>query len=435
MSEPQEPPPDQPRPEPVQEDAFTILDLILILVRRRRIIAITTGAAAAVLLAYNLAAMALPPESPLNLLPDRYTASVIVMITEDAPEYGSGAASVLSQIPAGGGGLADFAGLLAAEGSTDANRAQELLFGRSILDALAVQQGLVTDASGNDEILAARRWLRDNLSTDYRIDSGLLEISFDHIYPELAASGLQFAVDRLGDKVRDLTIERVLLRKAFLEERMAAVEDDREAAQKKLIAFQTRRGVIDPAAQSESTIQRLTALKTDLYRKEVEIQSQIEMLGALGADNAGVRRLRIEADTLRTLIEEIERGPIEEDQPTFQASDPPLNDLPELSVQYLDLATEVGVHDTIHSFLRSQYESVRIEESAREASFQIVEEVETPRRKSRPRRSLICIIGTLAACMASVLAAFTLEYFRRAAADPAQRRQLDAIRNEIGLRR
>ena len=440
MSEPQEPPPDQPRPEPVQEDAFTILDLILILVRRRRIIAITTGAAAAVLLAYNLAAMALPPESPLNLLPDRYTASVIVMITEDAPEYGSGAASVLSQIPAGGGGLADFAGLLAAEGSTDANRAQELLFGRSILDALAVQQGLVTDASGNDEILAARRWLRDNLSTDYRIDSGLLEISFDHIYPELAASGLQFAVDRLGDKVRDLSIERVRLRKDFLKERMDAVERDRKAAQEKLIAFQTREGVIDPAAQSESTIQRLTALKTDLYRKEVEIQSQIEMLGALGADNAGVQRLRIEADTLRTLIEEIERGPFEDDhdeeaQPTFQASDPPLNDLPELSVQYLDLATEVGVHDTIHSFLRSQYESVRIEESAREASFQIVEEVETPRRKSRPRRSLICIIGTLAACMASVLAAFTLEYFRRAAVDPAQRRQLDAIRDEIGLKR
>lgn len=434
MSDPQEPPPAEPRAEPraelsveaVQEDAFTILDLIVILVRRRRIIALTTGAAAAVLLAYNLAAISLPPESPFNRLPDRYTASVTVMVSDDAPDYGSAAASLLSQVPAGGG-LADFAGLLATEGSTDANRAQELLLGRSILDALAVQQELVDETSDGGDVLAARRRLRDDLSTDYRIDSGLLEITFDHFYPDRAASGLRFAVERLREKVHGLTIQRVRDRKQFLEERMAAVEQDRADAQEALIAFQTEYGVVNPTAQSESTIQRLTALKTDLYRKEVELHSQIAMLGD---NNAGVRRLRSEADTLRTLIGEIERGFDE-----FQASDPPLNDLPELSVRYLDLATEVGVHDTIHSFLRSQYESVRIEESAKAATFQIVEPVETPRRKSRPRRAMICIIGTLAAGMASVLAAFTLEYFKRAAANPAQRRQLDAIRGEIGRQR
>lgn len=427
MSDPQEPPPAEPGAEAARDDAFTILDLIVILVRRRRIIALTTGAAAAVLLAYNLAAMALPPESPLNRLPDRYTASVIVSITDDAPNYGSAAASLLSQIPADGG-LADFAGLLTTEASTDANRAREMLFGRSILDALARQQGLVTDASGSDDVLAARRRLRDDLSTDYRADSGLLEITFDHFYPEMAASGLRFAEQLLRNKVHDLTIKRVSRRKDFLEKRMAAVEEDRADAQDALIAFQTEYGVVNPAAQSESTIQRLTALKTDLYRKDAELHSQIEMLGA---NNAGVRRLRSEVDTLRTLIREIERGPFVE----FRGSDPPLNDLPALSARYLDLATEVGVHDTIHSFLRSQYESVRIEESAEEASFQTVEAVETPRRKSGPRRAMICIIGTLAAGMASVLAAFTLEYFKRAAANPAQRRQLDAIRDEIGLKK
>ena len=92
------------------------------------------------------------------------------------------------------------------------------------------------------------------------------------------------------------------------------------------------------------------------------------------------------------------------------------------------------MHDTIYSFLRSQYESTRIEESAKEASFQIVEPVEVPRGKSRPRRPLICILGTLAAFMVSVLAAFTLEYFRRAASNPAQRRQLDEIRQAMRLR-
>lgn len=427
MSEPPEPPSAAPDAEDGRDDAFTVLDLILILVRRRRVIALTTGIAAAVLVAYNLAAMVIPPESPLNLLPDRYTASVTVMISDDAPDYGSAAASLLSQLPAAGGGLADFAGLLATGTSTDANRAEDILFGRSVLDALARQQGFVTDTSDGAEIEAARNQLQANLSTDFRIDSGLLVISYDHFFPGQAAAGLEFAVTELRDKVHALTIERVRLRKAFLEERMADVEQERTEAQDALIAFQTENGMVNPTAQWESTIQQVTSLKTDLYRKEADLSSQIDLLGV---NNAGVRRLRSEVDKLRALIREIESGFQE-----FQRSDTPLSDLPELSVTYLDLATELSVHDTILSFLRSQYESARIEESAQEASFQIVEPVEVPHRESRPRRALICIIGTLAAFMASVLAAFTLEYFKRAAGDPAQRRQLDAIRDEIGLRR
>ena len=92
------------------------------------------------------------PESPLNLLPTWFTASVTVSIADDGPDYGAGAATLLSRIP-DTGGLADFASLLAPGTSTDASRAQELLIGREILDALARQQGFVTDASGNDDIV------------------------------------------------------------------------------------------------------------------------------------------------------------------------------------------------------------------------------------------------------------------------------------------
>ena len=426
MSDPQMPPSAQADANPVQDDTFTVLDLVLVLVRRRRLIVATTGIAAVVLLAYNIAAISMDPESPWNALPNRYTATVTVTITDDAPDYGSAAATLLSQIPAGGG-LADFAGLLAAGVSTDAGRAQELLVGREILDALALQQGFVTDASDNEQILDARKRLTENLSSEFRVESGLLVISYDHLYPEQASAGLQFAVQRLRDTVHRLTLERVLARKAFLEERLAAVEQDRTAAQDALIAFQREFGVVNLSVQSESALLNLMTLKTDLYRKEVELHSQIDMLGE---DAAAVRRLQSEVDKLRTLILEIEHGFVE-----FQESSIPLSELPALGVRYLDLATELSVHDTIYSFLRSQYESTRIEESAKAASFQIVEPVEVPRGKSRPRRALICVLGTLAAFMVSVLAAFTLEYFRRAAADPSQRRQLAEIRREIGLRR
>ena len=426
MSEPQRPPSAEAAAEPVQDDTFTVLDLVLVLVRRRRLIVATTGIAAVVLLAYNILASVMHPESPWNLLPTWFTASVTVSIVDDGPDYGAGAATLLSRIP-DTGGLADFASLLAPGTSTDASRAQELLIGREILDALARQQGFVTDASGNDDIALARERLGENLDTEYLFESDLLVISYDHYYPDQAAAGLEFAVQRLREKMHALTIERVRRRKIFLDERLAEVRQDRTEAQDALTEFQQEFGVINLAAQSESAIQNVTALKTELYRKEVELHSQIELLGE---NTAAVVRLRSAVDQLRTLIREIEHGFVE-----FQDSSIPLQELPALGVRYLDLATELSVHDTIYAFLRSQYESTRIEENAKESAFQIVEEVEVPLRKSRPSRALICIIGTLAAFMASILAAFAVERFKRAESDPVQRRQLDEIRQEIGLMR
>ena len=416
----------KPAAEPVQDDTFTVLDLVLVLVRRRRLIVATTGIAAVVLLAYNILAMVIDPESRWNLLPTWFTASVTVSIADDGPDYGAGAATLLSRIP-DTGGLADFASLLAPGTSTDASRAQELLIGREILDALARQQGFVTDASGNDDIARARERLGKNLDTEYLFESDLLVISYDHYYPDQAAAGLEFAVQRLRAKMHALTIERVRRRKIFLDERLAEVRQDRTEAQDALTEFQQEFGVINLAAQSESAIQNVTALKTELYRKQVELHSQIELLGE---NTAAVVRLRSAVDQLRTLIREIEHGFVE-----FQDSAIPLQELPALGVRYLDLATELSVHDTIYAFLRSQYESTRIEENAKESAFQIVEEVEVPLRKSRPSRALICIIGTLAAFMASILAAFAVERFKRAESDPVQRRQLDEIRQEIGLMR
>ena len=426
MSELQGPPSAEAAAEPVQDDTFTVLDLVLVLVRRRRLIVATTGIAAVVLLAYNILASVMHPESPWNLLPTWFTASVTVSIVDDGPDYGAGAATLLSRIP-DTGGLADFASLLAPGTGTDASRAQELLIGREILDALARQQGFVTDASGNDDIVGARERLGKNLGTEYLFESDLLVISYDHYYPDQAAAGLEFAVQRLREKMHALTMERVRRRKIFLDERLAEVRQDRTEAQDTLTKFQQEFGVINLAAQSESAIQSVTALKTELYRKEVELHSQIELLGE---NTAAVVRLRSAVDKLRTLIREIEHGFVE-----FQDSAIPLQELPALGVRYLDLATELSVHDTIYAFLRSQYESTRIEENAKESAFQIVEEVEVPLRKSRPSRALICIIGTLAAFMASILAAFAVERFKRAEADPVQRRQLDEIRQEIGLMR
>ena len=190
MSEPQSPPSAALVSTAPEDRTPTFLDLLLVLVRRRRLIVLTTVIVAFVLLAYNIAAKFIDPESPLNVLPDRYTATVTVLVRGDQQDYGAAAASLLSQIPSGG--LADFTSLLAAGTNTDANLAQELLIGRTILDELAAHQGFITPLSQPDEKFQARRRLEQNLSVDYRPGSGVLEIAYEHIDPQQAFAGLFF---------------------------------------------------------------------------------------------------------------------------------------------------------------------------------------------------------------------------------------------------
>ena len=102
------------------------------------------------------------PESPLNLLPNRYTASVTVRSPTTVRTTARRPPACSARFRQAAAWPTSPACCLRRT-STDAGRAQELLVGREILDALAVQQGLVTDASGNDEILDARKRLTESL--------------------------------------------------------------------------------------------------------------------------------------------------------------------------------------------------------------------------------------------------------------------------------
>ena len=106
-------------------------------------------------------------------------------------------------------------------------------------------------------------------------------------------------------------------------------------------------------------------------------------------------------------------------------------ELPELSARFLNLTRDLQIIQTIYSGLRSQYETVRIEEMNNSSRFQVIETAEVPEKKSWPRRSVICVVVTMAAFFFSVLAAFIKEYFVRARRDPVEAMKLDDIKRML----
>ena len=428
MSEPQSPPSAASVPPVEEERAVTLIDLLEVIVRRRWLIFWVTVITAVVVVGANIVAMSINPESSWNLFPNRYRATVKVLVSNQNDARGSAAATSLFNAIESSGSLSVLAGALGGQASSNAALAQVLLHSRAVLDELAVQQGFTTrGVSDPGEVLDARSRLHGNLTTEFSIASNVLSISYQHFFPEDAATGVAFVVELLRKKVHALQMEKVLRKKAFLEERLSAVGLDRSHAQETLISFQRQHGVFNLEVQSEQTLRELAALKTDLYQKEIQLLSEIDYTGE---NHPRVVRLRNEIEKLRMLIWEFKTGFVE-----FSESAIPLYELPELLVRHLDLHTELTVHDRIYALLRSEYESTRIEESSQAASFQVVDPAEVPYMKTAPSRFRICITATLVAFIAAMLMAFILEYLKRAGSDPVKRKQFEAIFSVIGRRK
>ena len=109
----------------------------------------------------------------------------------------------------------------------------------------------------------------------------------------------------------------------------------------------------------------------------------------------------------------------------------PQSQLPELSARFLNLTRDLQIVQAIYSGLRSQYESLKIEERDTSSRFQIIEHAEVPEIKSGPSRSRITIIVTMTVFFLSIFLSFVLEYFERVKNDPIESSKLSEIRRML----
>ena len=119
-----------------------------------------------------------------------------------------------------------------------------------------------------------------SLRNDFDVDSAVLSITYEETDAEFAAAVLEHIVELLEQRFHDLTMETVVLKKQHLEERLAVVGADRQAAQDRLVAFHRAYGIIDLQEQSLELAQLLADYKRELLSKEVEMQSLRELLPA-----------------------------------------------------------------------------------------------------------------------------------------------------------
>ena len=401
------------------DDALSVLDLVGVLVKRRWLIIGISVAGSALIFAYALLSLRLPSASAWNLLPNVYRPDAKVLLSENDS---SGLVSLGPSSDAAGP-LGQLLGV--AAGSSSAALAQELLAGRTIHDQVIDEFGFIERYGFSEHPrTAARAVVAKSLFYEFNPESAILTIAYEDTDPEFGAAVLARILELLEQRFRSLTAETVLLQKQHVEERLAAVGADRQAAQDRLVAFHRARGIVDIAEQSAQSGRLLAEYKRELLTKEVEMQSLREFLPA---DDASVVQLQGQIDVVRRVLDELQSG-----FSSFSAQTIPRDELPAVAAQYLNLSRDLELQERLYSVLRQQYELTRIEETDPSRTFQVIEAVEVPEVKYWPNRALVCVLGGLFALLLAMLLAFFLEYLVRVRNDPVEAAKLAAIREQLG---
>lgn len=406
-------------PDARQHTTISLLDLLAVLVRHRWLIILSTFVAGLFIVVYSIYSIKAPADAPLNLLPNLYKPTVQVRLQDS---QGQSLSSFLSNSDLGL--LANLTGSDVG-GSSNADLAQELLTGKTLLDELAEEFDLiamleVTEAPKS----TTRAFLSDAFETSFDANTGILTIGFEHTDREFATAVLNSALLKLEGRFKTLTLASVNEKKQILEQSIEGYATELATAQQALIDFQRQYGIISIELQTEYKLQAIAALDSQILAKRSELRTLEE---SRKADDPEVRRTRMELDTL-----EEQRDILVSGSSTGSTSiNIPQSQLPELSARYLNLTRDLQIVQTIYSGLRSQYESLKIEERDTSNQFQIIEQAEIPELKSRPSRSKVCIIVTITVFFLSVFLSFILEYFDRVKRDPVESQKLGEIRRMV----
>ena len=76
--------------------------------------------------------------------------------------------------------------------------------------------------------------------------------------------------------------------------------------------------------------------------------------------------------------------------------------------------------ETVYDLLAKQFELSKIDEAKESTVVQVLDKAIEPDQKSKPKRSMIVLLSTLAALFIGVIGAFVREALVKAKADPVQ---------------
>ena len=348
------------------------------------------------------------------LLPNVYTGTARVL----PPQHGqSASAAVLGQLS----GLGSFTGIL-PNLKNPSDLYVGMLRSRTVADKLTERFNL-KDVYEKDTFLETR----EALAEQTRIAAGkegIITIEVDDEDPVRAAEMANAYVELLEALNESLALTEASQRRLFFEKQLVQTKDALASAEIELKKTQEKTGLIKLDDQGKAIIEAVAQLRAQTAAKEVQIGA---MKSFATERNADLVRAQQELLGLREQLRRLEQNKLTGDGDILL----PTGRVPEAGLEYIRKFREVKYQEAMFEMFAKQYEVARMDEGKEAALIQILDKATPPDRKSKPKRTLIVVLTTMIAGLASLVFAFLLEAYRSASERPHKADRLAMLRNYL----
>ena len=330
-------------------------------------------------------------------IPARYESTARLMPPDNTQT--GGLAMAAAAISGGAGSLGNIASdVLGIKSTSDIFVG--ILTSRTVQDKL-VQEFDLRKLYGDRRMDDARRNLAERTGISVDRKSQIITITVTDHDPKRAAAMGQAYIEELNRLVADLSTSSARRERMFLEERLKAVNQDLETAEKDFSQFASKNAAIDVKEQGKAMVEAAATLQGQLIAAE----SELEGLRQIYTDNnVRVRSVRARIDELKHQLDKLGGKGESMTEVSGQGSDslyPSIRKLPLLGVTYADLYRRTRVQEAVFETLTKEYELAKVQEAKEIPTVKVLDSANIPEKKSYPPRLLIIFLGSAMALAAA----------------------------------
>ena len=357
------------------------------------------------------------------LLPPEYESYTRLMPPDDQSNRGLAMITALAGKAGGsggGGGMAGMAGDLLGVKTTGAMFVG-ILASRTVQDDL-INKFDLQKVYREKRMEKARLDLTKHTTVVEDRKSGIITITVTDRSPQRAREMANEYISELNRVVTQLSTSAAHREREFLENRLVAVKQDLENAEKQFSQFSSKSGAIDIKEQGKAMVEAAAILQGQM----MAAQSELEGLRQIYSDsNVRVRGAQARIAELQHQLEKLGGHP-ENEVVSGSSEDssiyPSIRRLPLLGVTYADLFREAKVQEVVFETLTQQFELAKVQEAKEVPSVKVLDPGSIPESRSFPPRLLLTALGGFLGCCVGISWLFATAMWTRM--DPLDPRKL-----------
>lgn len=225
---------------------------------------------------------------------------------------------------------------------------------------------------------------------------GIISISVEDKDPTRAAAMANEYVEELSKLLVKLNITGANQNQLYLEERLAKAKIELVKAEDLIKAFQSQNKALDFTEQTKGTIKGLADLEAQLALEEVKLSGMRRVF----TDTS--QEIKNQRSVIHSLNSQIAK--FEGTRPGMTI--PGIGTAPETGQQYIRLMREFKIQEALVETLTKQNEAAKLAGARDVSSIQLIQSARVPDKKSKPKRTIIVLMSSFLAGIASISYAF-----------------------------